>query len=632
MKKLLFAFLISIVSFPLFSQNRIISDHPMMNVGVERQFYQFHDAPIAPSQKINPTVSDCKNSNDYEEHQIGTSWYDLQTNSLTQNRIYKFDDGTISSVWTMGLNPTNFEERGTGYNYFDGTSWGSEPVERIESDRTGWPSIAPYGENGEIICAHISGGNSDGLLINKRVNKGTGDWEESLLSGPAGHEILLWPRMITSGVNHDHIHIIALTAPEGNGGTPYLGQDGALLYWRSTDGGETWDIEGQLIDGLGGDYYTQIRGDNYMWAESKNGVLAFMVAETWMDVVLMKSNDNGDTWEKTVVWENPYPMFDWDLTITDTFYCPDNSGGLALDPDGMAHMVFGISRVGHFEIGTSYTYFPYTDGIAYWNENMEPFYDPYDPDEALNPYTNLIEGHNLIGYMQDVDGDDEITLLEEIYSYRELGLSTMPDIAIDDDYHIDLIYASTTETFDDGTHNFKHIWARTSPDNGTTWGNTLWDMNIELIHIFDECIFPVIVDVEHGYGFGIDVEFQYNIDSSPGLAWSDDHDWQENKIVYLDFVVYPGIDEGFDDKFKVSQNYPNPCNDETAIKVVLSQASDINVNVIALTGQTVFEKKMYNAYSGNHIIKLNVAELPSGIYFYTVKANEQIITHKMIIE
>lgn len=631
MKKMLFAFLIFLFALSVFGQNRVISDHPMMNVGVDRQFYQFHDAPIAPAQKINPTVSNYKNTNDYEEHQIGTSWYDLQTNSLTQNRIYKFDDGTMSSVWILGLNPANFEERGTGYNYFDGASWGLEPEERIESDRTGWPSIAPYGENGEIICAHISGGNSDGLLINKRVNKGTGNWEEFLLSGPAGHEILLWPRMITLGVNHDHIHILALTAPEANGGSPYNGQDGALLYWRSSDGGETWDIEGQLIDGLGGDYYTQIRGDNYMWAESKNGVLAFMVAETWMDIVLMKSNDNGDTWEKTVVWENPYPMFDWDLTITDTFYCPDNSGGLALDSDGMAHIVFGVSRVGHFEVGTGYTYFPFTDGIAYWNENMDPITHPNDPHEALNPYTNLIEDYNLVGWVQDADGSGEIELLDDIMSYRELGISTMPDIAINEWDQIMLVYASCAEYFDNGTYNYKHIWLRISPTGGIDW-SPHYDQTGDLLHIFDECIFPVIVGENVGdpYWDGIDV--QYNIDSEPGLAWSDDHDWNENRITWTNCLLSLGVEENEVPKLEVSQNYPNPCNEETAIEVVLSQASDIDVNVIALTGQTVLEEKMDNAYSGNHIIKLNAAELPSGIYFYTVKAKEQIITHKMIVE
>jgi hypothetical protein len=32
-------------------------------------------------------------------------------------------------------------DRGTGYNFYDGTAWGEIAYERIESTRIGWPSI-----------------------------------------------------------------------------------------------------------------------------------------------------------------------------------------------------------------------------------------------------------------------------------------------------------------------------------------------------------------------------------------------------------------------------------------------------------------------------------------------------------
>ena len=48
---------------------------------------------------------------------------------------------------------------------------------RIETDRCGWPSIAPLGENGEIVVSHYAG-NQDGIAINTRATKGTGDWTE----------------------------------------------------------------------------------------------------------------------------------------------------------------------------------------------------------------------------------------------------------------------------------------------------------------------------------------------------------------------------------------------------------------------------------------------------------------------
>ena len=61
---------------------------------------------------------------------IGFTNYDLQSNSAVQNRIYK-SGNSISAAFTMSLNSTPFNDRGTGYNYNDNGVWDSEPYERI---------------------------------------------------------------------------------------------------------------------------------------------------------------------------------------------------------------------------------------------------------------------------------------------------------------------------------------------------------------------------------------------------------------------------------------------------------------------------------------------------------------------
>ena len=100
------------------------------------------------------------------------------------------------------------------------------------------------------------------MVINQRATKGTGAWTQSLFDGPSGHQCT-WPRMVSSGTDHNKVHIFALTAPVANGGTAYLGQDGAILYSRSTDGGVTWDKTNVLIDGTGSSDYLAFGGDNY---------------------------------------------------------------------------------------------------------------------------------------------------------------------------------------------------------------------------------------------------------------------------------------------------------------------------------------------------------------------------------
>jgi hypothetical protein len=84
------------------------------------------------------------------------------------------------ATWTFGLlDASTFPDRGTGYNYYDGSAWGSAPTQRAESVRTGWPSYAPLGETGECFIAHTS----TALNFAKRAVKGTGTWTEQVVSG-----------------------------------------------------------------------------------------------------------------------------------------------------------------------------------------------------------------------------------------------------------------------------------------------------------------------------------------------------------------------------------------------------------------------------------------------------------------
>ncbi|MEZ5197855.1 MAG: hypothetical protein R2764_16155 [Bacteroidales bacterium] len=99
--------------------------------------------------------------------QIGDTRYDDQANASIQNRIYLYNDGTLGATWTRAMEDGTWSDRGTGYNYFDGNSWGDYPEIQVEDERTGWPSYSLWGENGEIIFAH----GANGLVISSRADK-----------------------------------------------------------------------------------------------------------------------------------------------------------------------------------------------------------------------------------------------------------------------------------------------------------------------------------------------------------------------------------------------------------------------------------------------------------------------------
>jgi hypothetical protein len=628
MKKLVLLAAIFFLTLTLSAQQRAGFNHERVNIPETREFTQTLGETPVPGHVPNPTTRSI--SYNPSETEIGETWYDLQTNSALSNRIHRFDDGTIGAVWTQGIaSPPAFPDRGTGYNYFDGNNWGPINNNRVESIRAGWPSYAPLGPNGEIIVSHDFGGGSAGLIFNKRTTKGTGAWEEFTFIGPPGQTNIVWPRMVTAGPDRNSIHVIALTRPSGNGGTPYMGQDGALLYSRSTDGGNTWDINNVVLDGLGADSYTAISADDYVWADAKDNTIAFVTGSQWHDLVLMKSTDNGDNWTKTVIWEHPYPFFDWNTTITtDTLWAVDGSFSVALDNNGMAHVIFALTRVAHTEPGTTYSYWPYTDGIVYWNEGMGPF-----PTNPTNPHWTLhadllYESGHLVGWTQDVDGDGVVSIFDlELQVYRSLGISTMPDIHVYGNNLVSIIYSSTTETFDDGTHYYKKLWARYSPDGGTTWSDFV-HVTDDIMHMFDECIYPVLAGYENSNIF-----FIYQADETPGLALDDDHPYQLNRIISAKYplIINPGIEEKpLQQTSIVSQNFPNPAKDFTRIIVELNGTQSLTLEVFKMVGQRVeFVDK--GTASGTQSIHLNTSDYEPGIYFYTVITGNERTTKKMVV-
>ena len=560
---------------------------------------------------------------------MGFSTYDLQSNRSPQNRLYLYEDGTMGAVWTMDLTPTgNSNARGTGYNYFDGTDWGPQPTESIEDTKTGWPSYSNYGENGELfVCHHMT----EGLLYGIRETKGTGDWVTAIQEGPTEAKDISWPIGVTSGENNDIIHFLSVTYQT------YLGQDGGLLYSRSTDGGISWEPENYRFDELGVDYYYDIGGDCYDWAEPRAGQLAFVVGDKWgCDVALMKSDDDGDSWDKIVVWESPYPLDPG--APTDTFYCADGSHHVALDNNGMAHVVFSITRVqiDDFAAG-SYNNFPLTDGIVYWNEDMPAFSSDLN---ALNPYdhpdSELIEDYNLIGWSQDVDGDGEITILDpnNIAEYQ-VGLSSHAQLVIDDLNRIFLVYSSVTETYvnSTGDQNYRHIWARGSMDGGVSWGNFV-DLHSNIIYSFDENVFPSVAPASDG-----NIYFYYMVDDEPGMNIQGDNDpvadnWMKVETV-SDAVFFPvGVEENtatFNSE-NVSQNYPNPFNGTSSIFVTLEKQATLELVVTNMVGQNVYRLPAQQYNKGRQEIVIDASGLPGGVYFYTVNAGDKSVTKKMIVE
>lgn len=625
MKKLTLLFILTLLVSISVGQQRAVLPVELKDLSLQADHIRpFSQAPEIPGYKgPNQLHTVTADGFTIEETDIGTTFYDLQTNASLSNRIHCYDDGTIGAVWTLGLQATSFPDRGTGYNYFNGATWGAQPEQRIETLRTGWPSYAPWGPDGEIVVSHDF--SSLQLYFNSRPQKGTGAWTQKVFEYTNGPTTLAWPRMTTSGEDHNTVHLLACTYGE------YQGQTVGVVYSRSLDGGMTWDIENEVLDGMGSDYYLEINADQYVWANPVGETIAFLVAGAWHDLFMMKSTDNGETWEKTVIWEHPYPFFDWNVTITDTFFCVDNSASIALGPDGKAHVAFGISRVIHSATGTSYNYYPYVDGIGYWNEDMPTFSSDLNalaPPQYGYPTTELVEDYNYIGWTQDVDGDGEITFVNTStgfpMSYREMGISTMPAIAVSPENWVMVIYASTTETFDNFDWNYKKLWMRENMFGA--WG-AFTHLTQDIMHIFDESVYPTAYPAWDG-----SVHLLYNNDGSPGTGLDGDHDYIENRITYMKIENWIGVNENTPPIMKQAMMAlsPNPARDHVKVGYSIFQDEEISVVITDITGKSIMNQSFGRQRAGDYVNFFDLSDLKDGIYFVNLKHDNLMITQKLV--
>lgn len=99
---------------------------------------------------------------------------------------------------------------------------------------------------------------------------------------------------------------------------------------------------------------------------------------------------------------------------------------------------------------------------------------------------------------------------------------------------------------------------------------------------------------------------------------------------YKIVVQTAGIDEVGTEDFKVSQNVPNPFTNITTIEYSLTNATEVNFNVVNILGENVHMETI-QAKNGKNLIKFDGTTLPAGIYMYTLETNGKKVTKRMII-
>ncbi len=571
-------------------------------------------AETTPLQSSNPFVAAPGKNHRATLATIGNTTYDLQTNTAIQNRILRNSDGTMSAVWTTSAAGTlAAPDRGTGYNYYNGTDWMIASSTRIETVRSGWPSITGGTTYQELVVNHNSG--TTPLNLVTRPVKGTGSWTESTIPGLATGEFVLWPRTIIGGANGNTVHMMAVTAPTGNGGTIVNGIDGALVYSRSINGGVSWDIQHALPTGMDATNYFSHSGDAYA-IDVRGDVVAMVSGGFTQDFALWKSIDNGTTWTRTVAMPFPIPAFNPSGNITDvdgdmvadTIDTDDGSVAVLIDNNNMVHIWTGAMRVLKTDATTAgVTYFPGTDALLYWNESM-----------GANPPVMIAEG-------VDIDGNGTYDVLG-IANYQR-GITTMPSAAIDAVGNLYCVYSSIVENTTNGltpVQSYRNVYVTTSNNGGATWSSPYNISDSD----FDEGVFGTIAR-----SVDTDIHVIWQSDTEPGLAARGDLDpFTQNEILYTS--VPTSLIVGINDiKGNISglNLYPNPASEKLNISFDLNTPSIVNIEVMNIMGQMVQKNKFNIQNTGNHTVELNINDLSAGMYLINTTIGDNKVTRKLVV-
>ncbi len=83
--------------------------------------------------------------------------------------------------------------------------------------------------------------------------------------------------------------------------------------------------------------------------------------------------------------------------------------------------------------------------------------------------------------------------------------------------------------------------------------------------------------------------------------------------------------------YALEQNYPNPFNPSTKIQYSVPQFSNVLIKVFDILGSEIETLVNEEKPVGSYEIKFNATNLPSGIYFYQLRAGDYVDIKKMIL-
>jgi hypothetical protein len=656
MKKTLLTALIS-APFLLFAQNPVqellVKNAYSVKSSKESVKFINNEIPDGHIPGNSNFSSKAKKDKNFSSVVLGNTFYDLQTNASPGRRIVLHDDGTISAVWTASPDAgTGYPNRGSGYNYFDGTNWLTGRDNKIEtSGRTGWPSIMLLDDGRERIMAHESG--TGGFISSTNASKGSSSF---ISTGPVLDDksvvnvdrVPIWNRSVAT---NGKVHTISNYWASEDAGIDVVTRNGIsspTSYSRWDVVGDTADVVHILLPGYDSSLYTTGGGDGYA-IDARDSTVAILIGGLGDPVSLWKSTDNGENWTYTDVDNYAFKGSRGPATLFlsgDTVNTNDGSVDVMIDSNGDVHAFWGLGRVLGAVSTTDATdtvinFFPAQSSLMHWKEGDTAarvsgvaFDQNGDGEYFVNTET-----------FQNLDASNNVP--SGLLSAARTGatsLVTMPSASSDADGNLFVVYSAPVEG---AVHflnaNFRDIFVSYSTDGGTTWfgpQNITQDGRVE-------SNFPCAAKMADDF-----LHVIWQEDATPGThlqnhsAAAGSH---PNDICTMNYAAVPVSDIinnvlGTDvitsvsdinrdaEVFVVSQNQPNPFSGSSEVIIYLRDASPLTLTVTDILGNVLNTDDLGVMNRGNHTVTIDGASLSAGMYFYTISGKQNSVTKRMQVK
>lgn len=408
--------------------------------------------------------------------------------------------------------------------------------------------------------------------------------------------------------------------------------DTLLLYegtWDGTNNKVNWTInkfDHNFVIGSDGSEFAYVWGFNTAWsADGTTGYYWTIGRDSSNDTrsyqpIVWKSSDSGANWAKMPVYD-----FSNITTITDelrnmgdtAMKRPQFTGAMdgVVDANGNLHLISRISSAfSNNDDSLDYSFTQTFEGMPGHNT----IFDVYTTSSGW--------AAKKLGYVYCVDVADA----DSPYGSGTDAIGW--DLRLQAGRTTDgtKIYASWTDT----DTSFALTNASGFPMNSfpdihyagldVTTGNVIPDVNYtEGTSIAGDCYFHYMSDIilTDANGDNIIPLTELDLGTTP------------LDPVAIKYIMLSGV--GFNDanqaSASVSQNRPNPFSGITNIEVTLSEASNLSIEVLSVTGQKVSETNYGMTASGLHTYQIDASNLSAGMYFYTVRTGNSSITKKMIV-